>query len=344
MDFQKIDEPHAAKPTFSVIIPVYNTAAYLESCIRSVLDQDNPDLEVIAVDDGSTDESLHILTTMSKDDPRLRIFSKPNGGQGSARNLGLTHARGGYVAFVDSDDTIAVDLLSRVAQALSHSSLDIVSFGIEFRDDRGRIVASRGPAVDFKSTGDVIFLDAMLDRNFLTSVCNKVYRRTLLINNAVVFPELRAFEDSVFSRHVAQHAHSVRYLKERLYIALTRGGSTSRGITALSFSRAAEMIKLERKMFYVDETNPMRKDAFRAHVARFLSYLLILAAFRIDDPAERSACYRIANEAGFADCATDRQALALLSPRARAQIFIARYPLVLRTAALAARRFNRSPY
>lgn len=309
-----------------------------------MLDQDNPDLEIIAVDDGSTDDSLHILNRMSEHDPRLRIFSKRNGGQGSARNLGLTHALGRYIAFVDSDDTVTVDLLSRVTEALSDSSLDVVSFGIEFRNDEGSIVASRGPVVDFKSVGDIVFLDAMLDRNFLTSVCNKVYRRALLTDNGITFPELRAFEDSVFSRHVAQHVGSVRYIKERLYIALTRGGSTSRGLTALSFSRAAEMIELERRMFYASDTSPIRKNAYRAHVARFLSYLLILAAFRIDDPVERAACYRIADDAGFADCATDRKAVALLSPRARAQIFIARYPSVLRAAALIARRFNRSPY
>lgn len=338
------DRLYEATPTFSVIIPVYNTAAYLKSCIRSVLDQDNSDLEIIAVDDGSTDDSLHILTEMSEYDSRLRIFSKHNGGQGSARNLGLKHARGRYIAFVDSDDTISIDMLSRVQEALSDLALDVVSFGIEFRSDDGRIVATRGPIVDFKSAGDSIFLDAMLDRNFLTSVCNKVYRRSLIVDNGIAFPELRAFEDSVFSRHVAQHASSVQYIKERLYIALTRGGSTSRGISALSFSYAAEMIALERCMFFTTETDLERKNAFRAHVARFLSYLLILAAFRIDDPIERAACCRIADEAGFADCATDRRALALLNIRARAQIFIARFPLVLRAVAVISRRLNRSPY
>lgn len=329
---------------FSVIVPVYNTAAYLDRSIRSVLAQTEPDFEIIAVDDGSTDDSPHILEAIAQEDARLRVFTQTNGGQGSARNRALSLARGRYVTFVDSDDTVSPDLLARVAEVLSDPSLDVVSFGIEFRDDQGNLVAERGPTEEFTSTGDVIFLDAMLDRNFMTSVCNKAYRRALLVDHAITFPELRAFEDSVFSRHVARHARAVRYIKERLYAGLTRAGSTSRGLSRTSFAHAATMIAVEKQMFSDGETDPVRVAAFRAHVARFLGYLLVLAAFRIDDPAERAECRHIADAAGFTACAKDRQAMALLAPRVRAQIWVARFPTLLRLAAAMARRFNRVPY
>lgn len=331
-------------PTFSIIVPVYNTAAYLETCIQSILDQSVPDLEVIAVDDGSTDDCRRILDDIARRDNRVRVLSKINGGQGSARNLGIAEARGHYVAFVDSDDTIAHDMLARVAVPLLDPALDIVSFGIEFRDNAGRLVASRGPIADFSATGEAIFLDAMLDRNFLTSACNKVYRRTFLVNNELTFPELRAYEDSVFSRHVAQHASSVVYLKDRLYFALTRSGSTSRGVTVTSFSRAAEMITIERKMFDIGDEDRIRQDAFRAHVARFWAHLLILAAFRVNDPTERAICQRIADEGGFTECANDRRALKLLPARVRAQIFLARHNKLLRATAQIATRLNYIPY
>ncbi|MDJ0276767.1 glycosyltransferase [Sphingomonas sp. 2R-10] len=334
----------APPPTLSVIVPVYNMAAYLEGCIRSILDQSLPDLEVVAVDDGSSDDSLDILRAIARQDARLRVFAKPNGGQGSARNLGLAQAQGRYIAFVDSDDTIAPDLLARVLPFFSDPMLDIVSFGLEFRDDQGQLVAARGPDREFASTGDAIFIDAMMDRNFLTSVCNKVYRRALLSDNDITFPELRAFEDSVFSRDVARHTRSVRYIPDRLYVALTRRGSTSRGLSTTSFEHAATMIELERRMFCECETDPVRIAAFHAHVARFFAYLILLAAFRINDRAERMECRRIADQAGFTVCATDPRAMALLPARVRMQIWLARLPKVQRLLAVTARHFNRGPY
>src|SRR3546814_5150911 len=124
--------------------------------------------------------------------------------------------------------------------------LDVVSFCIVFRDPAGRTVATRSTAETFSSSGDTIFLDAMLDRNFLSVVWNKIYRRSLLVENGICFPKLRAYEDSVFSRDVARRARKVLYMKDPLYLALTRHDSTSRAMSIRSFSLAAEMIDFER--------------------------------------------------------------------------------------------------
>src|SRR3546814_20077469 len=93
--------------------------------------------------------------------------------------------------------------------------LDVVSFGIVFRDPAGRTVATRSTAETFSSSGDTIFLDAMLDRNFLSVVWNKIYRRSLLVENGICFPKLRASEDSVFSREVARPPRKALYTKEK---------------------------------------------------------------------------------------------------------------------------------
>lgn len=184
----------------------------------------------------------------------------------------------------------------------------------------------------------------MLDRNFLSSVCNKAYRLDLLRDNNIRFPELRAYEDSVFSRHVALHARKVVYLAQPLYRALTRSGSTSRGMNEASFTRAAEMLALERDLFRDQLADPSLSTAFRAHVAHFLAYLMVRAAFRVDDPDVRTSCWRIADEAGFRDCAGDHDAIALLGVKARAQVFLARHPMLLRGSAIVVRRLGRAPY
>lgn len=333
-----------ARPMFSVIVPVYNTADYVEACIQSLLDQDQPDFEIIVIDDGSTDSSGQILQDIAGRDKRVQIYKQENAGQGTARNVGLTKARGLFVAFVDSDDLVAPDLLSRVSQHLDDPELDVASFGIVFRDPAGRTVATRGSASTFLSSGDVIFLDAMLDRNFLSVVWNKIYRRSLLVENGINFPNLRAYEDSVFSRHVALHARKVLYMKDPLYFALTRHDSTSRAMSVRSFSLAADMIDCERDMFYAGVEKPVWRAAFSAHVARFFAYLIILSAFRIDDSRERAACLTIANSAGFAKAADDGKARTLLNLRVKAQIFLAKRPRLLRLLAITARQFKLVPY
>lgn len=331
-------------PMFSVIVPIYNTAEYIEVCIRSLLDQKQSDFEIIAIDDGSTDNSAELLERLAAGDKRLRIYRQENAGQGMARNFGLSKARGRFVAFVDSDDVVAPDFFSRIAQKLSDPELDVVSFGILFRNPAGRTVATRSTATTFTSSGDTIFLDAMLDRNFMSVVWNKIYRRSLLVENEITFPKLRAYEDSVFSRSVAHHARKVLYMKDILYFALTRHDSTSRAMSVRSFRLAAEMIDCERSMFYAGVEKPVWRGAFSAHVARFFAYLIILSAFRIDSEAERADCLKIAYDAGFNAAAADKQARKLLNLRIKAQIFLARHPRLLRMLAVTARRLNLVPY
>ena len=92
--------------TVSIIVPIYNKEKYLEKCLDSILGQTYRDLEIILVDDGSTDNSLVICQHYAEKDPRIKIYHKPNGGVSSARNLGLEKSTGKYISFVDPDDFI----------------------------------------------------------------------------------------------------------------------------------------------------------------------------------------------------------------------------------------------
>ena len=100
-------EKDKMKKKISVVIPVYNTAGYLKKCVDSVRAQSYENLEILLVDDGSMDESLRICQELALKDDRIRVFHKVNGGSSSARNYGITKARGAYIGFVDSDDFIA---------------------------------------------------------------------------------------------------------------------------------------------------------------------------------------------------------------------------------------------
>ena len=110
----------------SVIVPVYNTSNYLEKCITSLLNQTLQDIEIIMVNDGSLDNSREIIEEFQKKDNRILLFNKENGGQASARNLGLSKATGEYVAFLDSDDYISPVMYEQLYNKAKSMDYDIV--------------------------------------------------------------------------------------------------------------------------------------------------------------------------------------------------------------------------
>lgn len=113
--------------TISVIVPVYNAAKYLDECIQSIIKQTYPDLEILIIDDGSTDNSREICERY-KNDTRLRVISKENGGVSDARNLGLSIASGKYITFVDADDVLEIDTYRLVMEAFKKHDPDMVIF------------------------------------------------------------------------------------------------------------------------------------------------------------------------------------------------------------------------
>ena len=109
----------------SIIVPVYNTSQYLPKCINSITNQTYKNLEIFLVDDGSTDGSLDICYDFEKQDSRIRVLTKVNGGQGSARNMALDIATGDYISFVDSDDYLGPDAYEKMLNAMKESNADL---------------------------------------------------------------------------------------------------------------------------------------------------------------------------------------------------------------------------
>ncbi|MBS6941027.1 MAG: glycosyltransferase family 2 protein [Slackia piriformis] len=208
--------PDGAAPTISIVIPVYNTARYLERCLDSVLSQTFSDIEVICVDDGSSDGSAAILDARARIDGRLRVVHRSNAGAAASRNVGLDMARGEYVLFVDSDDYIELHSCETLLGAAREADADIVVFGgrtfpsIEWID---RCLSPR----DIVHAGDPFH--ALLDENgSYPLMCNKFYRRALLEDNGMRFNEsLVLGEDNAFQFLVFPHAKTVAYTSACLY-------------------------------------------------------------------------------------------------------------------------------
>ena len=127
----------------SVVLPVYNVANYLRKCLDSLVNQTFKDFEVICVDDGSTDKSTKILEEYQKKDNRIKILQQQRGGAGAARNLGLGHAQGKYVQFLDSDDYFESNLLEEMYTRAEKYDADLVVCSSKKVDDEGNIIRSQ---------------------------------------------------------------------------------------------------------------------------------------------------------------------------------------------------------
>lgn len=177
----------------SIIVPVYNTDKYLKRCIDSILSQKYTDFELLLIDDGSTDRSGAICDEYAKMDSRIRVFHKVNGGVSSARNLGLEHAQGEWVAFVDSDDRVSAFYLYNL---LSHcSNVDLVISYAEFvySDNTSRKENYNSRIIS--DNYDVLFVEN--DLNWHTSPWSKLFKKKLC-NDLRFIEGMHIGEDLVF--------------------------------------------------------------------------------------------------------------------------------------------------
>jgi glycosyltransferase involved in cell wall biosynthesis len=181
----------------SIVVPVYNVAPYLERCITSLKCQSFPDIEIILVDDGSTDGSGALCDRLAKDDPRIRVIHQKNAGLSCARNAGLDTALGKYVMFVDSDDWVEPDYCALPYRLAEETGSDLVLFQLHKEGDTR---SSLKPAPDIpagvKTQQEALSL-VMRTGRYLTCcgpfAMNKLYLRSLFEGNR--YPEGMIYED-----------------------------------------------------------------------------------------------------------------------------------------------------
>lgn len=168
-----------AAPAVSVIIPVYNAQKYLDQCIRSVLDQTFTDFEIILVDDGSTDGSGEICDRYGSQDSRVRVFHKPNGGVSSARNMGLDHAAGKWITFVDSDDYLSERALD-IVDNLKDENLVICSYCRLIDDSQQENFICDNRLIEDPSSLSIFYRTAL--SSIMRSPWSKIFSRELLFD------------------------------------------------------------------------------------------------------------------------------------------------------------------
>ncbi len=217
-------------PLVSIIIPVYNATAYVSACLESLLAQRYQNLEIICVNDGSTDDSAKILQNLSNVDSRITLLSQSNQGPSCARNTGLSIASGEYVYFLDSDDKLDKTMVERCVAILEKSQADIVAFDIQTVDETGRGFQAFEQRNQLFRDGEVIsgldFLWRESEVSKQTAVWSYFFRRKLIEANKIRFYPHIIHEDELFHyQFLISPDIQVTYLSEKLYLRRFREGS-----------------------------------------------------------------------------------------------------------------------
>lgn len=245
----------------SFIVPFYNVEPYIEECIRSLYNQDIPwdDYEVICIDDCSPDGSRAIVERLQQEYSTLKLLRTPeNLRQGGARNLGLKHARGKYVWFVDSDDFIEPNVLDFLLSQTENEDIDIIRFYHRTigTDSWQQNMIAFGPC-----TGNEFVFDAPLQEkpdHRCCSVCVCILKRTLLLNNKIYFVEKTQFEDDDYAYQFYSSAKSLKLVARIAYVARRRPNSTTTSIPTAQtvhdlVKQTRRILKLKKSLMLSDK-------------------------------------------------------------------------------------------
>ena len=217
-----------SKIKVSVIIPVYNVEKYLRKCLESVINQTLEEIEIIVINDGSTDNSKRIIAEFEEKDTRIKVINQKNQGLSMARNSGLKIATGEYVGFIDSDDYIEIDMYEKMYKKAKEMDSDVVSCNYK------NIFSKYEEIVD-NFNDELIKIDKQNIEKFwkinyeeiVTPVWNKIYRRSLIVKNKIEFVSnnIISSEDILFNLQYISEANNIFNMKEVFYNYMRREDS-----------------------------------------------------------------------------------------------------------------------
>lgn len=193
----------SSHPLLSVIIPIFNVELYLEDAIRSVLDQDFTDYEIIAINDGSTDESVAIIERMMLQEKRIRLYYQENRGLAATRNRGLDLSEGDYIYFLDADDMLKPNVLSKIMNRIQITESEMVYFPGQFLNAEGNIFTDKPDFLCFEQktpvSGELLFTHLFKNGCYSPNVQKYVYTKQFLMQNNLRFEDGFSHEDEAFS-------------------------------------------------------------------------------------------------------------------------------------------------
>lgn len=268
-------------PQISIILPIYNVEIYLDRCMDTLLKQTMKNIEIIMVDDGSPDKCPEMCDAYALKDDRVKVIHKKNGGLGLARNSGLEVATGEYVAFVDSDDYVTLDMCEKLYKAAKKNDADIVYGGIYYDDTKNKRLSKcvedetvwkgkdkvKELLLDFIATKPENSKDTIME----VSVWKSLFRRSIFEDNNVRFVSERQFisEDVIFDIDFFQHCNCVVAIPDAVYFYCVNPNSLSKSFRTDRFKKVKEMYyEVCRRLGCIFEESEYQSRCDRFLIAR----------------------------------------------------------------------------
>ncbi|MDR1877828.1 MAG: glycosyltransferase [Flavobacteriaceae bacterium] len=256
----------------SVIVPVYNVESYLPRCLDSLVNQTLKEIEIITINDGSTDNSQAIIDEYCAKYSNIKSISKDNGGLSEARNTGILHAKGEYLAFVDSDDWVEKEMMEEMYLLANEHNAEIVFCSLQNINERGKVFRYL-PQLPQLPEKIVLSEDFTIFGEMECFACNKIFKRELF--NDIEFPKGLHFEDIATIPRLFLKANVVAKTNKYFYQYFIRTGSITRSYTSkgLDMFRAIKLVKDEFiKSSYKNHPQDWKKFVIFQGFYCFLAY------------------------------------------------------------------------
>lgn len=223
----------------SIIVPVYKVESYLDRCIASIMNQTYNNIEIILVDDDSPDNCPYMCNEYAKEDSRVKVIHKENGGLSDSRNEGLKAATGDYVLFVDSDDYIELNTCETFSKFGQKSNFDIIVGGANVYKDEINYYEPSKNLIEKNITGEFFLIHELKNKNMRMASVFNLYRREFLIKNELYFKKDLLHEDEYWTPRVFLRSNNIFVLGYKFYNYIVREGSIT---TQSDFSKNAKHI------------------------------------------------------------------------------------------------------
>lgn len=258
----------------SIIVPVYNTEKYLSKCLDSILNQSHNNIEIILINDGSTDSSLNIIREYSEKYENIVVINQVNKGQGEARNQGIKISSADYITFVDSDDWISEDYIKILYTSVIDNDADISVGNIigVLSNNMKNIHYPKFKYCELIGKDAVSYL--LLDKELKSYPCAKLFKKNLFINNEIAFPGKMYYEDLAVVMQSTFYANKVILLNKYIYYYLQNNESSTRTPNMKNITDRLKALTIIKEFFIKNKCFEFYSDRYR-HFCLFHLYLII---------------------------------------------------------------------
>lgn len=251
----------------SVIVPIYNVEKYLDKCIASIVGQTYQNLEIIMVEDGSTDRCSEICNKWAMKDTRIQVIRKTNGGLSDARNTGLSLATGEYIGFVDGDDYIHPEMYEKLWGIIKEYEADLAICGFDYVDENGNPMEAEGIELENGLIDKTVALSGIVDKRWNCVVWNKLYRKRLFHN--IKFPYGMVYEDRMIMPWIVKNSSKIVVTTSALYYYVHSANSITR---SKSIAKHLDLVEayycnlLFYKKYYPDLTQKIANQLVKQYL------------------------------------------------------------------------------